>query len=232
MSTVHFVGGEKGGVGKSVVARLLAQYCIDRQLPFAAVDADGSHATFSRFYREYVRPVDLFRPDGPDEIMTLALETDRRVVVDLPAQSQRALSAWLGESGVFDLARDAGVKLVFWHVLDDGKDSVATLGRLLERHGKDATVCVVKNLGRGTDFSLFEASPVRATARELGAHVVELPELTTSAMQKIDRLDASFWAAVQNPAFSPETLTRMDRQRVKIWLQSWYDKLALLGDVF
>jgi len=29
MSKVHFVGGEKGGVGKSVVARLLCQYCID-----------------------------------------------------------------------------------------------------------------------------------------------------------------------------------------------------------
>jgi len=232
MSTVHFVGGEKGGVGKSVVARLMAQYCIDRHLPFAAVDADGSHATFSRFYGDYARPVDLFRPDGPDEIMTLAMEADRRVLVDLPAQSQRALSAWLGESGVFDLAREAAVKIVFWHVIDDGKDSIATLARLLERHGKDATICVVKNLGRGTDFAPFEASPVRNTARELGVHVVELPELTASAMQKIDRLDASFWAAIQNPAFSPETLTRMDRQRVKVWLQSWYDRLALLGDVF
>ena len=29
MSRIHFVGGEKGGVGKSVVARLLAQYYID-----------------------------------------------------------------------------------------------------------------------------------------------------------------------------------------------------------
>src|SRR4051794_37940412 len=37
MSKVHFVGGEKGGVGKSVVARLLCQYCIDKKLPFAAV---------------------------------------------------------------------------------------------------------------------------------------------------------------------------------------------------
>jgi len=232
MSIVHFVGGEKGGVGKSVVARLMAQYCIDRQLPFAAADADGSHATFSRFYRDYVHPIDVFRPDGPDEIMTLAMEGDRRVLVDLPAQSHRALSAWIGESGVFALAREAGVKLVFWHVIDDGKDSIATLDRLLAAYGRDATVCVVKNLGRGKDFSLFDASPARATIAELGAHVIELPELAASAMQKLDRLDASFWAAVQNPSFSPETLTRMDRQRVKVWLQSWYDKLALLGDVF
>ena len=231
MSTIHFVGGEKGGVGKSVVARLLAQYCIDRQLPFAAVDADGSHATFARFYADYVRPLDLYRPDGPDEVLTLAMDADRRVVVDLPAQSDRLLSAWIGEAGVFELAREAGVKLVFWHVMDDGKDSIMTLGRILERYGNKASYCVVKNLGRGKDFSPFEMSPVRTLAGSLGAHMLELQELTTSAMQKIDRLDASFWAAIQNPSFSPETLTRIDRQRVKVWLQSWYDKLALLGDL-
>jgi hypothetical protein len=231
MSTIHFIGGEKGGVGKSVVARLLAQYCIDKRLPFAAVDADGSHATFTRYYSEYVRPVDLYKPEGADEILTLAMDADRRVLVDLPAQSHRSLSAWIDEGGVFEVAREAGVKMVFWHVIDDGKDSVATLGRLLEHHGTGASYCVVKNLGRGKDFSLFEASPVRAAARALNVHVLELTELASSAMQKIDRLDASFWAAVHNPSYAPETLTRMDRQRVKVWLQSWYDQLAGLGDL-
>ena len=43
MSKIHFVGGEKGGVGKSVLARLLAQYHIDRGLPFSAFDSDRSH---------------------------------------------------------------------------------------------------------------------------------------------------------------------------------------------
>ena len=33
MATIHFIGGEKGGVGKSLVARLLAQYCIDHNKP-------------------------------------------------------------------------------------------------------------------------------------------------------------------------------------------------------
>ena len=37
MSKVHFVGGEKGGVGKSVIARLLCQYCIDKKLAFTAL---------------------------------------------------------------------------------------------------------------------------------------------------------------------------------------------------
>lgn len=32
MSMIHFVGGEKGGVGKSVLARLLSQYFLDMSI--------------------------------------------------------------------------------------------------------------------------------------------------------------------------------------------------------
>ena len=97
MSTIHFIGGEKGGVGKSVVARLCAQYCIDRAIPFTAVDADGSHGALLRFYADYARPVDLADPQSADQILGLATGEDRRVVVDLPAQSARLLGAWLDE---------------------------------------------------------------------------------------------------------------------------------------
>jgi len=232
MSTVHFVGGEKGGVGKSVVARLLAQYCIDRQLPFVAVDADGSHPTLARFYADYVRPADLHRPDGPDEILTLAMDADRRVVVDLPAQSHRHLSAWIGEAGVFALAREAGVKLVFWHVIDDGKDALITLQKLFARYENRVRYCVVKNQGRGKDFTLFDRSPVRATCDQLGAVILDLPELHPPAMQKIDRLDASFWGAINGESTGPDAFTRMDRQRIKVWLLACYQQIAKLGERF
>ena len=50
MSTIHFIGGEKGGVGKSVFARLLSQYFIDNNLPYIGIDADRSHATLTRSF--------------------------------------------------------------------------------------------------------------------------------------------------------------------------------------
>src|SRR5262245_61487375 len=100
MSTIHFIGGEKGGVGKSVVARLCAQYCIDRGLPFVAADADGSHGALLRFYSDYTRPVDLSQFESADAIIGLATETDRRVIVDLPAQSDRLVAAWINEAGI------------------------------------------------------------------------------------------------------------------------------------
>ena len=33
MARIHLIGGEKGGVGKSVVARVVAQYLIDERIP-------------------------------------------------------------------------------------------------------------------------------------------------------------------------------------------------------
>jgi hypothetical protein len=230
MSIVHFVGGEKGGVGKSVVARLLAQFFVDRKLPFVALDADGSHGALLRHYAEFTLPVDLTRFESADEILALATEADRRVLVDLPAQSDRPLSAWIAEAGVLELARESGVDVVFWHVMDDGKDAIFTLERLLGRYGDAARYCIVKNLGRGSDFSLFESSATRALAAQRQASILELPELNGPAMQKIDRFDASFWAAVNNPTLGEGVFTRMDRQRIKVWLNAAFDQFARLGE--
>ena len=232
MSTIHFIGGEKGGVGKSVVARLCAQYCIDRQIPFAAADADASHGALLRFYADYAQAIDLAAFESADTILALATESNRRVLVDLPAQSDRLLAAWIQEGGILKLAAESDVRVVFWHVIDDGKDSLSTLDRMLARYGDAAQYCIVKNLGRGKDFSLFDRSPTRSAADRLGAAVLELSELHGPAMQKIDRSDASFWAAVNGPRTGPAALTRMDQQRVKVWLNAGFDQLAKLGDLF
>ncbi|HVZ71078.1 MAG TPA: mobilization protein [Polyangia bacterium] len=231
MSKIHFVGGEKGGVGKSVVARLLVQWAIDKQLPFAAVDADASHGSLLRHYAEFTRGIDLQRPENADEIISLALDQDRRVIVDLPAQGDRAIAAWIAEAGILDLARESNVDVTFWHVMDDGRDAVTTLGKLLGRYGDKGRYVIVENLGRGKEFSLLDQSPERSMANTLGAATMRVPELSAPAMRKIDRTDGSFWAAVNNQDFAADTFTRLDRQRIKVWMQAVYDQLARLGDI-
>src|SRR4051812_9513712 len=73
VSHIHFIGGEKGGVGKSVVARLLAQWFIDRSIPFAAVDGDLSHGALVRSYADFTRAVDLSDTNSADQIIDRAL---------------------------------------------------------------------------------------------------------------------------------------------------------------
>lgn len=96
MPHIHFIGGEKGRVGKSLVARLLAQYLIDHERPFLAFDTDKSHGALMRFYAGYASPVVVDRYESLDTIVEAAAaepEVDgkqRSILVDLAAQTQDA----------------------------------------------------------------------------------------------------------------------------------------------
>ena len=229
MSTVHFVGGEKGGVGKSVVARLLAQLFIERNLAFAALDADLSHGALMRYYADYARAVDLTQLDSADQIMDSALGSDRRVLVDLPAQSHRFLRRWVDTADVLSYAQEMGVRLVFWHVTDGGYDSVSHLEQLLSLLGTAVQCVVVKNQGRSHDFTQFDASPAQRRLLELGGQVATLPELDAAAMYKIDRFGSSFWAAIYT-SDGERALTPMERRRAKLWLDRAHAALEQVAE--
>lgn len=218
MSTIHLVGGEKGGVGKSVMARILAQHLIDAGHSFVAVDADTSHGALLRYYADYTQAVDLEHFQSADQILDRALGADRRVLVDLPAQSARKLRQWLDAGEVVGFAREMDVKLVFWHVTDGGYDSVLELSRMREHLGSHVAYVIVKNFGRSHDFSQVDESATFQALTASGATVVELPELDPSTMYRIDRFGSSFWAAV-NRAEGEHALLPMERRRAKLWLE-------------
>ena len=226
MKSLNFIGGEKGGVGKSVVSRALAQYFIDHNQPFTGFDTDRSHASFRRFYGDYASRVIVDTYEGLDLIVSdfeeEASETaDKSVIVDLAAQTAQPLARWIKDSDLLALSEEMDVKVHFWHVADGSKDSSELLGQLIDTYGDQAKYIVVRNMGRGTDFSLLENSLEFKRAVEFGARVITLPQLHESSMRKIDDQNASFWAAINNRN-GKEALGLLERQRVKSWLRNTY----------
>jgi len=212
------------------MARLIAQYWIDHAVPWSGFDTDRSHGALLRYYREYAEPIEVSRVEDLDRLFELAMQGDKRMLVDLAAQTERDLHAWVASGDVLELAEESGLKLVFWHVMDDGKDSVDLLTRLLKRYGARASYVVVLNRGRGEDFALFRASEAAELVKSLGVPVIELDPLHKSTMRKIDHLDKSFWAAVHHKdGESDSVLGMMERQRVKVWLRHAYRELERLG---
>lgn len=228
MSQIHFIGGEKGGVGKSVVARLLAQYWIDRGFPFAGVDGDASHGALVRHYRDFSQFVDLSSNDSADQILDRALGAERRVLVDLPAQSARALDAWLRGANVLALAKELGAPITFWHVSDGGFASVLQIDKALDRYRDGVTHVVVRNHARSKDFSQLDASPAMSKLAALAGKVVELPELDATAMYKLDSGGLSYWAGA-HVSEGENALKPLERERVKLWLARAYAELDRLG---
>ena len=159
LSKVHLIGGEKGGVGKSMVSRLLAQYFIDHQLPYIGFDTDRSHGSLLRFYADYASPALVDSYEALDRIIEAAVEQPgSRVLVDLAAQTHEPLVKWMDESGVLDMADLSGITLNYWHVMDSGRDSVDLLARLLDRFGQRLHYVLVRNQLRGDAFGQLERS--------------------------------------------------------------------------
>ncbi len=227
VSKIHLIGGEKGGVGKSMVARLLAQYFIDQQLPFVGFDTDRSHGSLMRFYADYASPVLVDRYEALDRIVEAAVEQPgRRVLVDLAAQTHEPLVKWMDESGVLDMADLSGLALHYWHVMDSGRDSVDLLARLLDRFGQRVRYVLVRNQLRGDDFGQLDRSGQLDRARGLGARVVDLKRLHDTVVQKIDARNASFWAAKNGGGIDGPGLGLMERQRLKMWMGHAYGEIG------
>jgi len=226
MPSLNFIGGEKGGVGKSVAARLLAQYFIDKGQPFTGFDTDRSHTSFTRFYADYASPVVVDSYEGLD-LIAGEFETPtedghtRSVIVDLAAQTAAPLSRWIRDSELIGLMAEMGITVNFWHLADAGKDTVDLLGRLLSTYGAGPNYIIVKNLGRGSDFSQLDESAAMQKALDLGARVITLAQLHEASMRKMDRQNASFWAAI-NTKSGEDSLGLLERQRVKSWLKGAY----------
>ena len=226
-SQIHLIGGEKGGVGKSLVSRLLAQYFIDHQLPFTGFDTDRSHGALMRFYTDYASPVLVDRYEALDAIIEDAVEhPGQRVLVDLAAQTHEPLVKWIEDSGVLELAGESGVALSYWHVMDAGRDSVDLLSRLLDRFGSRLRYVLVRNQLRGDDFTQLKASGQLERALGMGATVIDIKHLHDPVMQKIDARNSSFWAARHTTGAEGPGLGLMERQRLKLWLNHAYGEIA------
>lgn len=226
-SRIHLIGGEKGGVGKSMVSRLLAQYFIDQHLPFVGFDTDRSHGALMRFYADYASPVVVDRYEALDQIIeSAAAQPGCRVLVDLAAQTHEPLVQWMDDSGVLDMADMSGFSLHYWHVMDAGRDSVDLLTRLLDRFGQRLHYVLVLNQLRGDDFSMLEKSGQLARAQALGATVITIKRLHDAAVQKIDASNSSFWAAGSDASGTGAGLGLMERQRVKMWLKHAFAEIA------
>jgi len=230
VSKIHLIGGEKGGVGKSMVSRLLAQYFIDHQIPFVGFDTDRSHGSLMRFYSDYAAPAMVDRFEALDQIVESAVEEPgRRVLVDLAAQTHDPLVNWMEESGVLDMADLSGIELNYWHVMDSGRDSVDLLKRLLDRFGQRVNYVLVRNQLRGDDFGQLERSGELERAIAMGAKVMDLKRLHDAVVQKIDIRNSSFWAARNASAIDGPGLGLMERQRLKMWMAHVYAALEAVG---
>lgn len=158
MARIHLIDGEKGGVGKSLFARVMVQYCIDNKLEHTLVDADITNQDVKRFY-DYAVDAEfseaLNKGDKADIIFELARK--KPVIVNLPANVFPLVNNWIKKGRLLDVADKYGVDICKWFVCDGGFESIDLFYQSIDLYKDKMLHIFVRNLGKTDDWSFLEA---------------------------------------------------------------------------
>ena len=123
---VHFIMRGKGGVGKSFVSWILAQYFLSKGEAVKGFDTDASNQTFAQFKALDVTAMKLsadgmdIEPRRFDEMMEQLLTKDGVFVVDTGSNTFLPLWKYMIENSALPMLREAGRSVVLHSVLTGG----------------------------------------------------------------------------------------------------------------
>jgi hypothetical protein len=141
VSAAHFVLQGKGGVGKSLVASLLAQYLVDHSRLEACFDTDPVNGSLQAIPALKARPIALLADDtlnvqAVDRLVESILKAKADVVVDNGAASFLPFSRYLVENDIPAVLREHATPMMVHTVVTGGGNGMDTLKGLdaLVRH--------------------------------------------------------------------------------------------------
>jgi hypothetical protein len=156
MARINLIDGEKGGVGKSLFARVMVQYAIDKKLEHTLVDSDTTNQDVKRFYdyavdAEFSEAVN--KGDRAEIIFELARKTP--VIVNLPANIFPRVNNWISRGKLLEVADKYGVDICKWFVCDGGFESIELFYQSINLYKDKMLHVFVRNLGKTDDWSFL-----------------------------------------------------------------------------
>lgn len=153
MSDIHITLQGKGGVGKTLVSSILAQYFNEKFDTVSCIDTDPVNATFYQYDALNVERLEIM--DGSkinernfDSLMEkLLTNEDEGVcwVIDNGASSFVPLSSYLIENGAIQMLTEAGHNVIIHTVITAGLDTLQGFSHLAEQFDSSANIVVWKN---------------------------------------------------------------------------------------
>ena len=219
---LNIVHGEKGGVGKTTVARVIAEYLAARDAHFRAFDAEGPTGPMLRFHPDETQPVDIATAVSVAPVLDYLMDGQggrKLALVDLGARTGADLKSWLYRGGALEEAESGRLGLTLIYVVGGAVDSVGHLKECYEALGKGPSYVIVRNTGVAREFEVYDQSNIRQEMLQNGAREIMLPELDQHVYQNIDRNSLQFgaFAESQNTGFS-----YTERRYARTWLRECF----------
>jgi hypothetical protein len=226
MAKIHMVLQGKGGVGKSVIAALIAQYKASKGQAPLCLDTDPVNSTFHGYKSLNVRRLQIMDGDeinsrNFDNLVELIAPSTNDVVIDNGASSFVPLSHYLVTNQVPTLLQEMGHELVVHTVITGGQaliDTLSGFAQLASQFPTEARFVVWLNPYWGPiehEGKTFEQLKAYTANKGRVSAIIQIPDLKKETYGQ-DLSDMLQDRLTFDDALALESLTIMTRQRLKI----------------
>jgi hypothetical protein len=203
---VLITGSDRGGVGKTTIARTLVDYFKHQGVTYRAFDTEAPLGVLKRFFPDKTQIVDLTRSD--DQMRVFDTLKDAEVtIIDIRAGLLSPTLKTLSEIGFLDGVNQGKLKIAVLHVIGSSEASFQEI---------KATAAIVESakhylvVNHATDASFMGLSD---EMKKIGDGVIDIAKLNELAAEYVDTAGVGFDAFVAN-----ESNSAVIRGYVKNWL--------------
>jgi hypothetical protein len=230
---VIIVGADKGGVGKTTVARTLLDYFIAHQIPTRAFDTEAPRGTLKRFHPELTEVVDMaLVPDQMRIFDTLNSVEAAVTLIDVRAGLMSPTLKALRDIGFIEAAKKGHMTFAVFHILGP---SIASLDEINETAAYlgDARYFMVKNFINNTHFFEWDEATHSSYFKQVKDAVeVVIPKLNEMATEQVELASVPYLTFIANKKQSgePASYSFVLRGYVRHWLGNvWaeFDRISL-----
>jgi len=230
--TVIVVGADKGGVGKTTIARAVLDFLSLNELHARAFDTETPRGTLHRFHPAETMIVDLTSTSDQMKIIDTLNAAEARVsVIDVRAGGLSPALQALDEIGFFDAVKAGEFRFILLHVIGP---SIASLDEIAEiaPYMTDANYFMVKNHVNETTF--FEWDPQTHSKYFEDVNTtgeITIPKLGELAYEQVELAGTPYstFIANQTAEGAPADHSFVLRGYVRTWLARVADEFERVG---
>jgi hypothetical protein len=230
---VIIVGADKGGVGKTTVARTLLDYFTAHQVPVRAFDTEAPRGTLKRFHPELTEVVDVALVADQMKIFDTLNSAEAAVtLIDVRAGLMSPTLKALRDIGFIDAAKKGQITFAVFHILGP---TIASLDEITETAAYlgDARYYMVKNFINNTHFFEWDEATHASYFKQIKDAVeLVIPKLNEMASEQVELASVPYLTFIANKKQSgePASYSFVLRGYVRHWLGTvWaeYDRINL-----
>jgi hypothetical protein len=229
--TLILVGADKGGVGKTTLARALLDYFVRKNVLTRAFDTENPRGSLHRFYPSITEVIDLAQVANQMKVLdTMETATVPVTVVDFKAGNLSYSLDLFERIGVLDAARNGVFQLGLVHVIGPSIASLDEIGEIA-KYLNGINYVLARNTINETNFFEWDDATFRKYFSSIPkTQEIVVPKLNEMAYEQVDVAGVTFKDFIENRSAdgAQGRFSFVLRGYVKKWCQEIDDEFARL----